>query len=290
MQFIEPTVENKAEWDAFVHKNEGSVFSQSKYLDATADHWLIVYNDNQTGGMVCAYTIKAGQAVLYSPFFNRYSEWLGKEISETNLIEALKKKFSVADLQLKGVWEHAEKRHHQVVFPDQTHYNQQVKRSLKKAAVFTVSFEWRVKELKELIEKELTQRIESINSNSLPKLWNLVKAYENTGLKQLNVYDGGVWKGGLWLLETENTVLYLKGTVDPSVRKQGAMYTLIHHAIVYAHSQGKVVDFGGSNVENVRRFNLHFGAQDVVYSQVCWNHAPLWWRALKKIKDKWNAK
>lgn len=290
MYYLEPTSENKSAWDEFVRVNGGTVFSQTRYLDATADHWLILYNEDKTGGMACPYALKAGQLVLYAPFFHRYTEWLGASVPEKDLLHTLKSKFPVADAQLRGVFDSVEKRHHQVLYPGQVHYNQQVKRSLKKASGFSVSSGLRIDALKVLVEKELTQRIESINDTSLPKLWCLLDEYRDYGLKQLNVYDGAVWKGGLWLLETEDTVLYLKGTVDPSVRKEGAMYALMHHAICYAHEQEKIMDFGGSNVENVRRFNLHFGAQDVVYSRLHWNHAPFWWRTLKKVKDKWNAK
>ncbi|MNY52863.1 hypothetical protein D3C86_1885730 [compost metagenome] len=88
-------------------------------------------------------------------------------------------------------------------------------------------------------------------------------------------------------METDSTVLYLKGTTTEEAKKSGGMYKLIFTAIEYAHAGQKTLDFGGSNVESVRRFNLNFGAEDVVYSQLSWNNAPLWWKLVKKIRDKW---
>ena len=96
--------------------------------------------------------------------------------------------------------------------------------------------------------------------------------------------------GGVWTLETDSTVLYLKGTTTEEAKKSGGMYKLMLTAIEDAGSKGKVFDFGGSNVESVRRFNLNFGAEDVVYSQLSWNNAPFWWRIVKTIRDKWIKK
>jgi hypothetical protein len=62
---------DKQQWDELVKASAGSVFSQSAYLDATADHWGVLWNDDRSGGIACPFAVKLGVKILYAPFFHR---------------------------------------------------------------------------------------------------------------------------------------------------------------------------------------------------------------------------
>ncbi|MES2557553.1 MAG: hypothetical protein V4604_15465 [Bacteroidota bacterium] len=290
MKLIEADTVNKAEWDELVRSSGGTVFSLSTYLDATADNWAVLFNDDRSGGIVCPFATKAGIKVLYAPFFHRYTEWIGtNRPSDEALLEKLQELFPVADINCRMISSGSEKVHQELI---QDHYNtnQQAKRMLKKATVFRVSEEWLPEQLMQLLETELAPRIAGIDGHSLSKLQRLVTDFEHIGMVQVNLWKEDQWQGGLWLLVFEDRMLYLKGTVTAEAKGSGGMYRLMEYAIQQAFSTDKLFDFGGSNAEGVRRFNLNWGATDRSYQHLQWNNAPLWWKTVKSLRDKWNSK
>lgn len=290
MHFVKAdSKEIKEQWDQLVFQTNASVFSESKYLDATSENWAILYSSDLKSGMACPYVVKGGISVLVTPFFNRFMEWVGEPVPEEELVKALKSEFKVADLQV-GKGFSGNQRIYQRLEPGMLKLNQQAKRSFNKAKEFSVKQEVLVPVMMHLLQTELANRIHGISAATLPILEKLVLGYEHSRLGQFNLYQENEWLGGIWILETDSTVLYLKGTTTEEAKKLGGMYKLMLTAIEYADSKGKTFDFGGSNVESVRRFNLNFGAEDVVYSQLSWNNAPFWWRTLKMIRDKWTKK
>lgn len=286
MQVEESHVLNKAEWDAFVQLHKGTLFNLSAYLDATAEHWLVIWNEQKTGGIPISYTIKAGQLVAVTPFFARYLEWVGAGFDPKALFDFLQQHFAVGDLNVKNDFGFGEKKHYQMLALNDLSLNQQAKRSLKKATSFTISSEDRFDDLNSLLQSELAIRVSSINALSLMKLESLVKQTSDLKIKQLNLWNEGQWCGAVLYIEAADHLLYLKGTVKAEERKNGGMYRLIHQLIQLAFESNKYLDFGGSNVENVRRFNCGFGAKDKEYTSLSWNHAPAWWKGLRWLKSR----
>lgn len=290
MHFVKAdSKEIKEQWDQLVRQSNASVFSESVYLDATSENWMILYAGDENAGMACPYVVKGGIAILVTPFFNRFMEWVGAPVFEEEIVACLKKQFRVADLQV-GKGFKPGNRVYQRLNPGMLKLNQQAKRSVNKAKDFEVRQEIAIPVMMQLLQTELADRIHGINTHTLGILEKLVNRYEHSRLGQFSLYEGTNWFGGIWILETESTVLYLKGTTTEEAKKQGGMYKLMIAAIDYAHAKEKTFDFGGSNAESVRRFNLNFGAEDVVYSQLSWNNAPFWWRTLKMVRDKWTKK
>jgi len=290
MQLISAEAVNKTKWDELVRQNGGTVFSLSTYLDATADNWTVLFNDDRSGGIVCPFAVKAGVKVLYAPFFHRYIEWVGAH-QPTNeaLLKELQMHFPVADVNGR-ISNGGTEKVHQELTQDQFKPNQQAKRMLKKAVDFQISEEWRPTELMQLLETELAPRIAGIDGHSLPKLLRLVTDFQDKGMIQINLLKENEWQGGLWLLVFEDRVLYLKGTVTAEAKNAGGMYRLMEYAIQKSIELNKLFDFGGSNAEGVRRFNLNWGATDTSYQHLQWNNAPLWWKTVKSLRDKWNNK
>jgi hypothetical protein len=287
------TQDAKNKWASLVAKHQVSVFSELEYLEATAIHWGVLYADDDEAGMACPFTIKAGVKVLVTPFFVRYLEWVGPPVDVIDIKRTLQSIFPVADIQVK-FQDATSSKVFQQLNPGKLKLNQQAKRSLKKAVNMRVSSqsidEQQLMKLLNLIESELMSKVSSINERTIQLLFQLVQAYRQNGLIQLDLWEDSKWCGGLWLIESQHRVLYLKGTTTATAKQDGGMYLLMQHAIEQTHQSNKVFDFGGSNVSNVKRFNASFGAEDVVYSQWKWNNAPLWWKGIKFLNDLWKKR
>jgi len=290
MQLIQSEKIDKKAWDELVLKAGGTVFSLSTYLDATADHWSILFNEDRSGGMVCPFATKLGVHILYAPFFHRYSEWVGEKVPSLEMLSSkLQEHFPVADANLKwGIELNDESKVHQVLTQSDYKPNQQVKRMLKKAAIYSVETGRRQPELINLLKQELSPRVAGINDHSLQLLDQLGSQLDDSYLLQLNLLEDTEWKGALWLVKFNHHVLYLKGTVATDAKKNGGMYRLMEQAIKWAFEQKCDVDFGGSNATGVRQFNTNWGGKDTPYLHLHWNNAPLWWKMLKSLREKWN--
>jgi hypothetical protein len=285
---LSENVDKKA-WDALVSRSGGTVFSLVHYLDGTADNWAVLWNSDRSGGMVCPFAVKLGVKVLYAPFFHRYTEWIGDNCPDPAQLRAeLQRYFPVADAQWKEEMPGMLERVHQVLNREDFQPNQQAKRMLKKGAHYEVRLERRDQELMRLLHRELRPRVASIDGHSLSLLEKLVSGFNEQELIQLNLLENEAWKGAIWLLPFNGRMLYLKGTVEPDAKNNGGMYRLMECAIQLAFERAMLFDFGGSNAEGVRRFNLNWGGKDVSYRALQWNNAPLWWKIVKSLRQTWN--
>jgi lipid II:glycine glycyltransferase (peptidoglycan interpeptide bridge formation enzyme) len=73
---------------------------------------------------------------------------------------------------------------------------------------------------------------------------------------------------GVFLVWSDNTVFYLLGGGDPSLRTSGAGAFCLWYAIKMAGEMGKSFDFEGSMIESVERFFRAFGARQTPYMTV----------------------
>ena len=86
--------------------------------------------------------------------------------------------------------------------------------------------------------------------------------------------------------EAKNQLLYVKGTVDAETKSKGGMYLALNAAINYAKEKNLKFDFGGSNVEGVKRFNYNLGGVDATYFMHVQNNGPVWFKLAKIIKKR----
>lgn len=284
--WIEPHQVDKVRWDALCQRYQATPFVRSAYLDAVSEQWGLLWSEEHKAGMPVPFTVRLSVQCVVTPTFLRYVEWVGGHVEPEDMLNALQQRFKFGSLNIRQLIPSGITKHFQELRPTEHKLNQQAKRSLKKAANLQVIEQWDPERLIHLITDELAHRIPGIDAYSLPKLRQLVAQRSALNIRQLNVEVHGEWHGGLWVLVSQDRLIYLKGTCTPEIRSQGGMYAMIAELIRMAEKDGKLLDFGGSNVENVRRFNLAFGASDVPYSQITWNHAPLWWNLLRKWKQR----
>jgi hypothetical protein len=288
--FILPTSKEQFQWDQLAERSGAGVFSQSRYLNALIGEWMILYNADRTGGMICPFTIKLGQKILINPIYHQFSEWVGEGEINDEVIDFLKQEFPVSQLCIDAVIQPLScdivKWKHQVISRNEFEINSLAKRMLKKSASYEIRLNDEISLIYERIVSDLVGRIQGMTPQNVKSLKYLVEDFRNEGLLSFCAYDNGNFVGGIWVLENNNSMMYLKGSVTEAAKKEGVMYRLLHQAINHSLSKGKTFEFGGSNVENVRRFNLNLGGTDKDYTQLLWNSAPWWWNLVRSLRQK----
>jgi hypothetical protein len=298
LRFIQREHIDCEKWDALVKSDASvSVFSLSAYLDAVAENWCVFTDENYSKGIALPFTFRLGVKTCYTAVFLRYVEWIGEQtVQFDKLISLLQAEFPGGQLCIKqdvlGYPSEEFVFQNIPVLTERT-INSQAKRMLSKAEKKQFQLEEvdSIREIQAIISEELPQKIASINDTSLSALEKLTSHLKKENrLRIVAIKDQSITVGGLYLVEFNDTVLYLKGAFTKEAKDAGAMYFAMNEAIKQAQAAGKNFDFGGSRVEGVRRFNVNLGGNDQVYFSYEWNNAPFWFKLLKKARQAWKRK
>jgi hypothetical protein len=298
LRFIQREHIDCAKWDALVKSDSTvSVFSLSTYLDAIAENWCVFTDEGYTKGIALPFTHRLGVKTCYTAVFLRYVEWIGEQtVKFDKLISILQAEFPAGQLCIKqtilGYPSEEFVFQHISTLTERT-INSQAKRMLSKAEKKQFQLEEvdSNQDIQAIIKEELPQKIASINDVSLSALEKLTSQLKNEKrLRIVAIKDQTIIVGGLYLVDFNDTVLYLKGAFTKEAKDAGAMYFAMDEAIKEAQAAGKKFDFGGSRVEGVRRFNVNLGGHDQVYFSYEWNNAPFWFKLLKKARKAWKRR
>jgi hypothetical protein len=289
MKLIDRAHMDVGKWDELVARSNASVFSTSAYLDAVSKKWLILVDDDYSKGIALPYTDRLGIKKIYTPVFLRYLEFVNGEFgkSELNLIQA---SFPIGEIQIQSIDQNvsAEKKQFQLITSTaQFQLNEQARRLIRKFEKSNLHWQETTDNEKiiALIEDELSAKVKSLNQ-SMIELRKLTQNLNEKGyLRSFLVRSEEHILGGVFFVEFNGRVLYLKSAFKDEAKKAGAMYAILNRTIQSALERDMIFDFGGSNVENVRRFNLHFGAEDVKYQSVQWGELPFWYKFLKRLRQ-----
>ena len=289
MQLIERRHINTLKWDELVRNSEGDVFSFSWYLDSIAREWCVITDDDYTCGIAIPYTHKFGVKLAYIPVFSRYTDWFGPTDNQEIAVKIIDNSFAGYDLRLRSYFmlQNEVTIVHQNILSGRVVLGGQAKRMLNKAA----KKDYIVRESLDfsfalaIIAKELTGKFKGIDHDSIRRLKELChSASIEKKLRIFSIKD----VGAIICIQSENKLLYLKGATTKEGKKNGAMYKLMKTAIDSSIDQMQIFDFGGSNLDGVRKFNRNLGGEDEFYFGYSMNKAPFWYNLLLRIKHKGN--
>ncbi len=294
MNFIERQYIDTDKWDKLVSSTEGSsIFSMSYYLDVVSENWCILVDEEYTRGMAIPYFKRLGFRCCYTPIFVRYLEWFGLPMDDQRFMVLIKNNFRRGQFNSKQKIR-AKKLRRKVfqIIPAvlESDGNTQAKRMLNKFGKSTLELIWGddIAMIMQQIKKELPQKVHSLNRASLDRLGALVVVLqEKKVLQMLTVKENGRGVGGIFIVEFNGSLLYLKGAMNKNTKDMGGMYAAMQEAIDLAQSQQLNFDFGGSNAEGVKRFNTNLGGQDSKYYSISWDNLPIWLQAIMKIRGLW---
>lgn len=280
-----------ASWDWLVRDYpEASFFSYSWYLDAVAENWCVIVNDDYTAGMALPYTVRMKTKTLYVPIFSRHVTPMG-EFTEDD-INLIKKHFSVREIATSSrLFDDYSGRVHQVIeLEEERTISSQGKRSIKKSLKNLVQVEMTKDYTNVLsaIKDELQGKFQGVDETSIARLEKLLAAASEHKVLQVVEVSADGEIGGVCCLMNKHGVLYLKGACPEALKNMGGMYLALDMAIGMAISTDLPFDFGGSNVEGVRRFNMNLGGKDKSYYFHECNEGPLIFNIARKLKRRKN--
>ncbi|MDB0062656.1 hypothetical protein N9F27_01015 [Crocinitomicaceae bacterium] len=297
MKLVERENIDESKWRLWFEKSRQSQpFLSLDYLDAVSKNLVFLLNDDESGGMPLPYFEKFGVQALYTPVFCRWIDWIGENpIKKEVLTEFLATQFKVVDIYFRQELLSGDSTDliYQKVTPESFKLNQQAKRKIKsfEKTRLNITSEINIEAGVEFLRKELSNRIETLHDADFDLLGQVIsKSHKNNLLHQFSFFDEDELAGTIFLIETEQSMLYLKGTCTAKWKNTGGMYALIHQGIQLAFESNRTFDFGGSRVDGVRKFNRCFGGEDQHYYGYSWNDGPIWYKALKELKNKWKKK
>lgn len=289
---------NRKDWDILVQKSKSpSIFSLSYYIDATAEDWCAYTDDGFNYAIPVAFTKKLGVKSVYPPFFHRAMGPIGSvdKINWDDFQSELLSKFPRGTyhfendfLSLKG----KEKLVYQTLNKQDFKLKDIAKRNLKKfeKSDFKLTHDVDWEDLTAIILKHLSEKLDFYNTEESNSIYNLLKQAEKEGsLITVGIKKAGMLVGGLLALQSEQTILYLKGACSDDAMKKGAMYAAMNKLINSALEKNYSFDFGGSRIEGVRFFNTRFSGTDEVYYKYSWENGPIWFKSLQQLR-KWTKK
>ena len=281
-------------WDKLVERTkDASLFSHSFYLDAVAENWCVLVNEDYSIGLALPYTIRAKRRILYTPIFVSYLELLGAKPSPI-FNELIRKKFKTIEIEFKQeiLGNSAEIFVTQFLNPGNKRKGQ-VNRMLNKSK----RAEYEIRQTNDWssvfnhLDEQLKGKFSGMTEISLRRLKGAyVNADEFGLLRTFEIINGDQSQGGVICIQRNNCLLYSKGACPIDVRDQGGMYAAIDAAIKYANEHQLTFDFGGSRVEGVRRFNYAFGGEDLQYYSYRIDRSPFWFRWGRRMKKRWGQK
>lgn len=292
MRIIESKDINREKWEELVKKTPNcQPYNSLLFLDNLAENWCAIIQNDYSAGIALPYSIRYGVKGVYTPNFIRSLDWLGEEPVDLDKIEQLiHKNFKRCQLKMTTSLFHNTDPglHYQTLrMEDALVLNNNAKRLINRSEKEGVKIEAvALTEVEQLILSELKLKVSGLKPIDFNRYTHLLNELPETNLKAIAAkYNNSICAGALFLT-WQNRMIYLKGGGNEDAKNIGAMYALINFGINEAKMNDLNFDFGGSNVEGVRNFNLKFGAKDVPYFEWNWDNSPWWFKFMLKWRDR----
>lgn len=290
MRFIQSNELNKKKWDELIQNS--NYYSYSYFLDAVAKNWGAFVDENYTKGLAICFNQSMGIKILYPAFLGRTLEPINLSDEEIDKIFLeLKREFKIGVINLEQQINTkivCSKKVFQLFNPD-LKQNTLSKRMLKKAVEHNLTInEPNCDELLSLVINELKSKVKELDTENQKRLIDFIqKLHENKKLISVGIMNAkNEVDGGLFFFDGKDKITYITGACKNDSRNNGGMYLAMANLIEFAKKNNKKVDFGGSNIESIRRFYLSIGGEDHEYFTYEWNDAPFWFNFLRQIKKR----
>lgn len=306
IHFLEHKTIDRTKWDALIAEC-GNIYAYSWYLDIVHPGWEALVEDDYQSVMPLTGGKKFGVNYLFQPYFVQQLGVFSKSpmTAETTeaFVKAIPSKYRFAEIRLnegnafvdgvQGV------EYHRNVLLDlnqdydtiRAHYHQNTKRNLAKAESCNL----------QLVTTVIPYHVVALfrdNRGALLNKWGDAEYDVLTTLAQVaqnrhTAFILGVSEKGVGQLlcaaifmKTKNRITFLFSGLTEEGKQRQAMTWLLDQIIQrYAH-QPITFDFEGSDDDNLARFYLGFGGEEVKYPSYTFNRLSLFGKALLKVWKK----
>ena len=266
----------------------GLVYAYSWYLDIVCSKWEALVEDDYKIVFPLTAGKKIGIDYLFQPYFSQQlgvfspnlltqekieeffraipSNYKFIEINVNKLNKINTAKFNTSEnltyeLELINSYENIYKN-----------YSDNTKRNLKKAIKSKVSIVENTKPdiIIKLFRENRGKKISNLKENNYKVLSRLI--YKCIYKGKAKIYGAYSEKNelcaGAFFIESNKKAIFLFSAISEEARKNGAMFLLIDNYIKENSQKELILDFEGSNDENLARFYNGFGAEKFYYLNI----------------------
>lgn len=305
IQFVEAENIDQKKWDDLIFASQyPTIFASYDFLTLSASIWGALIADDYQWAIPLPYRKKWSVYYIYSPpFISRLGLFSRTPLSNEDVQTAfshIPKKFQLVELILNR----------SITLPDQAEfrsfeldlnqdyqeiwsaYSENTRRNVKSSNKYNlmISEEVEMKEIIDLFKQNRGKKIgKTIPDTHFETIKNLVDYAERNGnIQKWAVYnqDNQLLAGAIFLKDQDRRWFWFSGR-DNSKADAKAMFFLIDQYIQKNANKPIILDFNGSNDNNVARFYSGFGATPYTYPYLK-KYNPLlnpfikWYKMMKK--------
>lgn len=291
---------DKSKYDTCIASDSSSTaFVESWFMDATAGNWMVIADDDYKTVFPFSVRNKWGINYIYQPFFNRSTGIYG--VDKTALINAIGNGLLndyrfwdfYCDSKLENTNTVYTSRIYQALSLNEKYeslyenYSAKLRRNLRLADKENLEIKNTVDADDFIIQfrKNTGDKIHELKDADYTRLKQLTeKCLQQKNTFYVEAFSENEKTAAALFTVSDSRILYIEGYSTPKGREIRSMHLLFDYVIKKFAGSGKVLDFGGSNVETIARFFHSFGAKDQPYFHVYRNKLPQFVKWLKEIK------
>lgn len=294
---------DKEKWDDCINLSpQGLVYALSWYLDAVHPGWEVLVENDYEVVFLLTSGKKFGINYLYQPFFSQklgaFSRKPGENIDIDPFLEVLRERFRYVDIKLNRANRISRKE-----FKVDMNTNIELDLSDDLETIRNKYSKNAIRNLKKFNGENIILN-EETDSNFLIRMFRAnmgralpkIRDIHYSGLKKVmdTAFDKGTGRmlvaksqkdkflAGAFFITYRNRAVFLFSANTEEGREKRAMYGIIDSFIAEKAEEKMILDFEGSNEENLARFYKSFGGKNFDYPGLRINRLPWIARWLKK--------
>ncbi len=290
--YLKHTEIDKKKWDDCIRQSfNGNVYACSWYLDLVHEDWEALVEDDYQRVMPLTLKKKFGITYYYQPFFTQQFGVFSISILNPDIINefinSIPQHVKLIDVNFNS-FNKLNKGKYQLILNNNylldlineypklaSKYSNNTKRNLKKGLKSNLTFMKGVK-------PENVIRLFRSNRGSGISKWDdrnyiVIQRLMYSAIHKGMGFTCGVYTehnelcAAAFFLKNNNRLIFLFSGSDEVARGNGAMTFLIDTVIRSNSPGGRILDFEGSNNENLARFYKGFGAKKTTYTRLKMN-------------------
>ncbi len=293
IRFLEAQEIETSSWDQLIFDApNGMIYCYSWYLDMIAPSWGAMVLGNYQAVLPLVYNKKCGIEYIYPPKWAQQMGVISREKTSTQLVESLLRNIPPRFRYISTLLNSSNPpigygtiiKHRNCELPLnkdykelRSNYSSQIKRNIKNAEKNHLQYfeNDRPEVLIDLFRNNKGKELR-LKEADYTSLKHLMYACIHKGVgKVCSVYgDRNDLQAAAFFLSYFERSIFLFSGLNKYGRETGAMSLLIDRYIAPFSGRGHILDFEGSDNDNLARFYLGFGSEEFTYQQIIMNKLP----------------
>lgn len=289
LTYLDHKIINRELWDNCINNAPQHLpYGMSWFLDAAAENWGGLVLNNYEAVMPLCWKRKFGIRYIYQPFFTQQLGVFGKAATK-QFLDAIPSEFRYiqTNLNYRNRIDECVAEQVNLILDIKSnaheYYSVHCRRNIRKANRFNLHIKsCAADELIGIFRHTKGKTIAHLKDEHYRRLTSIIHQFQSRNMCEVNgIYDqNNHLLGGAVMVNYKDRSIFFFSALTDTGKEMAGMYYLIHTFI--AQSEGRTLDFEGSNNTNLARFYRGFGASEQNYFSYEQNRLPAPLRLLKK--------